>query len=213
LTGVDVLVKNVCGGRLKFGIIIENVHFSPFIRFIYPASVFDCQKTYSTMKLKSLILFLLVAPAVIFLTQGCDKCTESGTITISPTAQFFEATYLVDSNSANYAQTVWRPNAVSVVLSQNGSLGPFAAISEDLSDGKIGPYPFTTSPANAQKGNAYHYMYIVTKDTFGVDTFEVKFYPAVDECHEYWGTLEYYKDGELISTCEGKESCSIEIRE
>jgi hypothetical protein len=165
------------------------------------------------MKVKSLFVFLLVATAVIFFAQGCDKCKESGTITISEDAQFFEVTYLVDSNSANYATDVWRPNAVSVVMSQNGSLGPFAAVSENLSDGKIGPYAFTTSPKEAQKGNAYHYMYIVTKDTFGVDTLEAKFYPAVDECHEYWGTLEYYRNGELISTCEGKESCSIEVRE
>lgn len=165
------------------------------------------------MKLKSLILFLLVAPAVVFLSQGCDRCKESGTITLSETGQFFEATYLVDSNGANYAQTIWRPQAVSVRMSTHGSNGPFAAISEDLSDGKIGPYAFTTSPQVTQKGEYYDYMYIITKDTFGVDTIEVKFYPAVDECHEYWGTLEYWMNGQMISTCDGKETCSIEVRE
>jgi hypothetical protein len=165
------------------------------------------------MKLKSLFLFVLIAPAVILFTQGCDRCKESGTITISGTDQFFEATYVVDSNGANYAQTIWRPNAVSVVLSTTGRNGQFAAISEDLSDGKIGPYKYTTSPKLAQKGNAYQYVYIVTKDTFGVDTFEINFFPAVDECKEYWGRLEYWKNGELISTCNDKETCSIEIRE
>ena len=165
------------------------------------------------MKLKSLLLFLLVAPAVVFLSQGCDRCKESGTITIDETAQYFEATYLVDSNGANYAQTVWRPNAVSVRLSQNGFVGPFAAISEDLSDGKIGPYKYTTSPSLAQKGKAYDYVYIITKDTFGVDTLQIKFFPAVDECHEFWGTIEYYKNGEVIATCDGKEACTIEVRE
>lgn len=165
------------------------------------------------MKLKSLLLFLLIAPAVIFLSQGCDKCQESGTITISETGQFLEVTYLVDSNSANYATSVWRPNNVHIVMSTNGSAGPFAPISDDLTDGKVGPFPFSMVPAVAQKGSSYDYMYIVTKDTFGIDTLRVVFYPAVDECHEYWGKLEYYLDGELISTCEGTETCSIEIRE
>lgn len=165
------------------------------------------------MKLKSLLLFLLIAPAVVFFTQGCDKCKESGTITISETGQFFEATYVVDSNGANYAQTIWRPNAVSVLLSTNGKFGPFAPISESLADGKIGPHAYTMKPQQAQKGNYYDYMYIVTKDTFGVDTFEIKFYPAVDECHEYWGTIEYWMNGEMITTCDGKETCSIEVRE
>ena len=165
------------------------------------------------MKLKSLFLFMLLAPAVILFTQGCDRCKESGTITISETGQFFEATYLVDSNGANYAQTVWRPNAVSVMLSTNGFQGPFAALSEDPSDGKIGPFKYSTSPKTIQKGLLYQYVYIVTKDTFGVDTFEVDFYPGVDECHEFWGKLEYFKNGELISTCTGKETCAIEIRE
>jgi hypothetical protein len=164
------------------------------------------------MKLKSLFLFVLIAPALIFLSQGCDKCKESGTITIDAASQYFEATYLVDSNSANY-NTVWRPNAVGVLLSTNGSAGPFAAISEDISDGKIGPFAYSASPRLAQIGKVYDYVYIVTKDTMGVDTFEVIFYPAVDECHEYWGKIEYYKDGQLLSTCSGQEKCSIEIRE
>jgi hypothetical protein len=165
------------------------------------------------MKLKSLFLFMLLAPAVIFLSQGCDKCKESGVITIDGANQYFEATYLVDSNGANYATTVWRPNNVSVLLSTNGKFGPFAAVREDLSDGKVGPFKYSTVPALAQKGKNYDYMYIVNKDTMGADTFEVIFYPAVDECHEYWGKIEYYKDGQLISTCDGKEKCSIEIRE
>jgi hypothetical protein len=131
------------------------------------------------MKFKSLILFMLIAPAVIFLSQGCDKCKESGTITIDGAAQYFEATYLVDSNGANYATSVWRPNGVGVLLSTNGKFGPFAAISEDLSDGKIGPFKYSTSPATAQKGRNYDYMYIVNKDTFGTDTFEVGRVPRV----------------------------------
>ena len=164
------------------------------------------------MKLKSLLLFVLIAPAFIFLAQGCDKCKESGVITIAETKQYFEATYLVDSNGANYS-TIWRPNNVRVQLSSNGNIGPFAPIVEDITDGKIGPYPYSTFPKTAQIGKPYDFVYIVQKDTFGVDTFQVLFYPAVDECHEYWGKIEYYKDGVLINSCTGKEVCSIEIRE
>jgi hypothetical protein len=164
------------------------------------------------MKSKSLILFLLSAFAVIFWTQGCDRCKEHGTLTLSATTQFFEATYLVDSNGANYT-SIWRPDSVTVLLSTDGFEGPFAPIPENLSDGKIGPWAFTASPQNAQKGAIYHYVYLVTKDTFGVDTFEIKFYPAVDECHEYWGRLEYWKDNSPISTCDGKETCSMVISE
>ena len=166
------------------------------------------------MKLKSLLLFVLIAPAFIFLAQGCGKCKESGVVTIAAASQHFEATYLVnDTSNANYALSVWRPNGVRVLLSQNGKEGPFAPITEDLTDGKIGPFAYSTTPKTAQIGKTYDYMYIVTKDTFGVDSFEVIFYPAVDECHEYWGKIEYYKDGALISTCSGKETCAIEIRE
>lgn len=165
------------------------------------------------MKFKSLVLFLLIAPAIIFLSQGCDKCKESGTVTFAETTQFFTAEYLVDSSGANYAQSIWRPNFVHVTFSANGKKGPFGALSDNLSDGKIGPFAYTTKPKDAQKGIFHDYMYIVTKDTFGVDTFQIKFYPAVDECHEYWGTLEYYRNGQLLTQCDGKEACEITIRE
>ena len=165
------------------------------------------------MKLKSLVLFLMLAPAMIFLSQGCDKCKESGTVTFAATSQYFEATYLVDSSGANYATDVWNPNRVHVVFSSNGKAGPFGALTEDLADGKIGPFPYSTSPVAAKKGIFHDYMYIVTKDTFGIGTFEVKFYPAVDECKEYWGTLEYYRNGTLLTQCTGNEFCKLEIRE
>jgi hypothetical protein len=164
------------------------------------------------MKSKSLILFLFSACAVIFWAQGCDRCKEHGTLTLSETTQFFEATYLVDSNGANYT-SIWHPDSVTVQLSTNGFEGSFDSISEDLSDGKIGPWAFTVTPHAAKMGSIYHYVYVVTKDRFGADTFEIKFYPSMDECHEYWGRLEYWKDGVLISTCDGKETCSIVIRE
>jgi hypothetical protein len=165
------------------------------------------------MKLKSLFLFLLIAPSLIFLSQGCDKCKESGTVTFDGATQYFQVTYLVDSNGVNYADSIWNPNRVHVLFSANGKTGPFGALSEDLTDGKIGPFPYTTGPVAAKKGIFHDYMYIVTKDTFGIDTFELKFYPAVDECHEYWGTLEYYRNGQMISTCTDLEACSLEIRE
>ena len=165
------------------------------------------------MKLKSVIFFFLLAPAVLFLAQSCDKCDTSGTITLGEANQFLSVTYLVDSNGANYVD-IWRPNNFSVQISDDPvNVGHFVALQEDLSDGMVGPFTYTTQPATAKLGDYHHYMYIVRKDTFGVDTFEVKFYPNVDECHEYWGLIEYYRNGELIPQCTGLETCALEIRE
>ncbi len=166
------------------------------------------------MKLKYIFAYLLLVPAVLFTATSCETCDVSGaTITFSADQQFLAVTYLVDSSGANYCQQVYNPNNVRVVFNDNGGKGAFEPITEDLSDGKIGPFNYTVEPEMARKGIYNHYQYIVTKDTFGVDTFDVIFYPRVDECEEFWSLVEFYLNGVLLPPGADITICDLEIRE
>jgi hypothetical protein len=164
------------------------------------------------MKFKSLVLFALLAPAILFLAQGCDKCTETGTIEFGADKQYLTLTYIQDSTGTNFTD-IWRASQVSVLWNGENGKGQFAALSEDISDGVIGPFAYTVEPQAAQLGLFYEYRYIVTKDTFGSDTIDIKFYPAVDECREYFGKIEYYINGDPQPGFEGSQIANIEIRE
>lgn len=169
---------------------------------------------FQNMKLRLLFTYLLLLPAVVFLSQGCNQCSVSGgTLTFDAANQFLAVTYLVDSSGSNYCQNVYNPNNVQVLFNDNGGFGQYVPIQEDLSDGKIGPFPYTTSPAVAKKGVFHHYVYVVQKDTFGIDTFDVKFYPAVDECQEFWSLIEFYMNGVLLPLDASIEFCDVEIRQ
>ena len=158
------------------------------------------------------MMVMLLAGAA-FLFQGCNKCDQTGEIEFGADKQYLAITYLVDSNGVNY-NTIWRPSQVGVLFNDNGGKGQFVALQENITDGMIGPFTYTQgAPDVATMGLYHHYMYIVQKDTFGVDTFEVKFYPAVDECREYWSMIEYYRNGELLDGYEGQEIANLEIRE
>lgn len=166
------------------------------------------------MKLKLLFTYMLLAPAVLFLAQGCNQCdVAGGAITFSAENQFLQVTYLVDSNDANYCTTVYNPNNVQVLFNDNGGFGQYVPFAEDLSDGMIGPFNYTIDPRTVRKGELNHYVYIVQKDTFGVDTFEIKFYPRVDECQEFWGLVEFFLNGVLLPAGPQIEICDLTIRE
>lgn len=166
------------------------------------------------MKLKSVVMFLLLAPAMIFLGQGCDKCTESGTIELSETAQVLSITYVLDSNGTNMLTNgVWNPNNVSLRVAPIAANQPQQArpIQDDLTDGTI-DFRYTVDPELANKGSYYQYMLFVTKDTAGTDSFRVNFYPRVDECKEFWSVIEYFRNGQPIGECTDQELCGITVR-
>ena len=166
------------------------------------------------MRLKSIITFSTLATALLLFLQGCNNCSvEGGTITFDAASQYASITYLVDSSGANYCTDIYRPNLVRVMFNNNGGEGQFTQISEDLSDGMIGPLTYTTTPEQATKGTVHHYMYIIQKDTFGIDTLEAKFYPAVDECSEFWSVAEFYLNGVLQPAGSPKEILELVIRE
>ena len=166
------------------------------------------------MNLKLILTYVLLLPAFLFTLQSCNQCdVTGGTITFSPDEQFLQITYLVDSNSANYCQTVYNPNNVRVMFNDNGGFGQFVPLQENLADGVIGPFNFTTQPTLAKKGVFNHYQYIITKDTFGIDTFDIKFYPAVDECQEFWSLIEFYMNGVLLPNDANLTICDLEVRE
>ncbi len=156
----------------------------------------------------------LLASAFLFLTQGCNTCDiKGGTITFSPGNQYFQITYLVDSSGANYCTDVYNSGNVQVLFNSDGGLGQFAPLSEDLSDGAIGPFNYTIEPDIVRKGEFNHYVYIIQKDTFGIDTVDIKFYPRVDECQEYWGLVEFFLNGVLLPPGPVLEICDLVIRE
>jgi hypothetical protein len=165
------------------------------------------------MKLKSILFFATLLAGSAFLLQSCNKCDETGTIEFGSDKQSFSIRYVVDSSGVNY-NTIWRPSQVSVLFNNDGGRGQFSPMTEDINDGFIGPITYTIgAPDVATKGIMHDYMYIVTKDTFGVDTFRIKFYPRVDECQEYFSVLEYYKNGVLLDQLSGQEAAVLEIRE
>lgn len=164
------------------------------------------------MKFKSLVMFALLAPALLFVATGCDKCEVSGTIEFAAEKQFLSLNYIQDSTGTNFTD-IWRPGQVTVLWNGEGGEGQFEPIAEDISDGLIGPFAYTVEPQQARLGLLYEYTYIVRKDTFGSDTIDIRFYPAVDECREYFGTIEYFINGVPQPGFDGSETATIEIRE
>ncbi|MEM0997704.1 MAG: hypothetical protein AAGN35_11510 [Bacteroidota bacterium] len=164
------------------------------------------------MKLKSIVMLALLMPAVLFLTQGCNTCDQTGTIEFSATQQFLALNYIQDSTGTNFTD-IWRPTQVTVLWNGEGGEGQFTPISEDITDGLIGPFPYTVEPQEAQLGLLYEYQYIIRKDTFGTDTVDIRFYPAVDECREFFSLIEYSINGEPQPGFEGSQTATIEIRE
>lgn len=165
------------------------------------------------MKMKAFVIMASLFAGAALMFQGCNKCEETGTVTFAADKQYVALTYLVDSSGANY-NTIWRQSQIGVLFNDNGGKGQFVSLSEDISDGKIGPFTYSFGvPDAATKGILKHFVYIIQKDSFGSDTVEVKFLPAVDECREYWSLIEYYRNGELLSEFNDKEIAEIEIRE
>ncbi len=166
------------------------------------------------MKLKMFFAYFLLVPAVLFLAQGCNDCDVAGAqLTFSADNQYLQITYLVDSNGANYCTDVYNPNNVQVLFNDNGGFGQFVPLSEDLSDGVIGPFNYTVEPNNVRKGEFNHYVYVIQKDTFGIDTVDIKFYPRVDECQEYWGLVEFFLNGVLLPPGPVLEICDVTVEE
>lgn len=166
------------------------------------------------MKLKLILTYFLLLPAFLVSMQGCNQCdVTGGVITFTPEDQFIQITYLVDSSGVNYCQQIYNPNNVRVMFNDNGGFGQYVPLAENLSDGVIGPFNYTVSPTLAKKGEFNHYRYIITKDTFGIDTVDVKFYPAVDECQEFWSLVEFYLNGVLLPNEANLTICDLEVRE
>lgn len=168
---------------------------------------------YRTMKLKTLIAYFLALPAFLMLVQSCNKCTETGKITLGAANQYLKVTY-VDTAGNNYINSIYNLPNVSVLFSDKGGKnGTFRPYSEDFSDGAFGPFEFTATPTPAKYTVFYDYWYVINKDTYGTDTFRVVFYPNVDECKEFWGEINYYKNGDLLPDFSGQEIVDLTITE
>lgn len=116
--------------------------------------------------------------------------------------------------------SIYNINNITILLNTSGGKGQYKSITnlEDFADGKFGPFAYSaTKPFGSNEsptyGVPYDYVYVIQKDTFGVDTFQVKFLANVDECHEFWQQIEYYKNGDIIASMKGSEIANIEIVE
>lgn len=163
------------------------------------------------MNLKRAFFFLALLPLLTLTFQSCNTCSETGEIVFSSENQNFSVTYVAnDSASTNLISSgMANPNNVSVLLNVLGGRGAYSPISEDLTDGVIGPFDYTRTPKVAQLGVLYDYVYIIQLDTFAVDTFRVFFVPTVDECREYWQGLEWYQNETLLDEFTNSEIVNI----
>jgi hypothetical protein len=47
-------------------------------------------------------------------------------------------------------------------------------------------------------GRTLRYDYYIEKDTYGTDKFTVEFLLALGDCNEYWASIRYYRNDELM---------------
>lgn len=207
---VEVYARGKPWGR---AIVLGPLVFDKWEKRVYLVFQNHLQKLLLIMKMKAFVIMASLFAGAALMFQGCNKCDVSGTVDFAADKQYVALTYLVDSSGANY-NTIWRQSQIGVLFNDNGGKGQFVSMSEDISDGVIGPFTYSFGvPDAATKGVLKHFVYVIQKDSFGSDTVEVKFLPAVDECREYWALIEYYRNGELLPEYSNKEIAEIEIRE
>ena len=179
--------------------------------------IWHCIQTQESKTTKKMNKFnrALLASLIAFTTLiaiSCDKCDNEDVLELGPDKQFFTVTY-VDSNGYNALDSVFNTNNVSVFFKENASA---LAVNtrEDFTDSIIGPFTYTRQPGanngrTVQLGQFYDYYYIINVDTFMVDTFNVRFYPNIDECSSFMQSVEIFRNGNLVS--EGEQIANLTV--
>ncbi len=166
--------------------------------------------------------FLVLAGAMVLLSQGCDECTKLPDPPIGN--QTFTVEY-VTSSGTNYLNSIYNKNNISVYADYDGGTRPnpdFTQIIPGYAEGKFGPFGYTeryiipeTGQANTVLllGNTIRQDYYMDKDTFGTDKFTVEFLLAADECNTFWSLIKYYHNDVHLPEYDGQEQPNIKIVE
>jgi hypothetical protein len=165
------------------------------------------------MKRSKHFLFVFAISVGLASVSGCNKCTDTSTVTIDAATQSFSITYLNDTG-LNMINSVFNLGNVTVLYADrninNPSYIPLPYI-EDFSDGKLGPIPYTTTPEQALMGVPYNSEFIIKRDTYGWDTLRIQFVAQTDECKEYWSEISYFLNGDSVGTFQDQEIANFEI--
>lgn len=155
--------------------------------------------------------------------QGCvEACDPSLNDTVGD--QFFSVEY---KNAAgdNYLQSIYNLSNVVVFLDTTGgddAVPEYELITPGFKDGRFGPFFYTgryvvesTGQPNTVRlyGIPYKFDYYIKKDTYGQDTLSVEFVMEVDECNNFWKSIKYYHNGDLLPQFNDQEQAEIVIVE
>jgi hypothetical protein len=138
--------------------------------------------------------------------------------------EYFTITYL-DAAGRNLLEEVWRQPNVEVFIDSSGSRGQdpdFYRLRNAFANGKFGPFFYTeaytdvgTREVNVDPfaGQEQRFDYYIKKDTFGVDTFTLRYVLEVDACRSFWSLIEYSYNGDLLGQYTGQRQAEIVITE
>lgn len=173
------------------------------------------------MKLQNRFL-LICFVAFAGLSACVEECDPSLNDAVGE--QFFTVEYR-NSNGDNYLQSIYNLSNVVVFLDTTGGKDPvpeYELISPGFKDGLFGPYFYTnryvvpeTGLPNTVRlyGIPYRFDYYIKKDTYGQDTLSVEFLMEVDECNNFWKSIRYYRNGDLLPEFNDQEQVAIVVVE
>ncbi len=167
-----------------------------------------------------------IATGVLGILLGLAACQDpcKGLTDDEIGGEFFTITYL-DANGRNLLEEVWRKPNVDVFIDSSGSMGQdpqFYRLRDVIQEGVIGPFRFTDAYTNvgtrevnveALAEQEQRFDYYVKKDTFGVDTFTLRYLLQVDACRYYWSLIEYSYNGDPLPGYTGQRQAEIVITE
>jgi hypothetical protein len=167
-------------------------------------------------------LFIALVPILWGMSACQDPCANLSDDPIG--GEFFTITYR-DSSGGNPLNGTWRTANVEVFIDSAGTQGldpDFHRLRHAFSNGVLGPFAYTeayTDPGTRSVnldlllGEDQVFDYYIKKDTFGIDTFTLRYLLISDECRSYWSNIEYSFNGEVLSQYSGQRQAEIVITE
>lgn len=168
-------------------------------------------------------LFLITGLLAFFSLQSCvEECDPE--LNDSVGEQFFTVVYETPTGD-NYLQSIYNLSNVVVFLDTTGGndkVPEFELISPGFKDDAFGPFFYTerylvpeTGEPNTVTlyGIPYRFDYYIKKDTYGQDTVSVEFLMEVDECNNFWKSIKYYHNGDLLPQFNDAEQAEILVTE
>lgn len=168
-----------------------------------------------------------VAATLLAMLWGINACQDpcAGRSDDDPLGgEYFTVTY-VDGSGRNLLAEVWRAENVEVWIDSAGSQGQdpdYYRLRNSFANGTFGPFAYTRAFTNVATGEIdvdqllseeRVFDYYIRKDTFGIDTFTLRYRLLADECRVYWETIEYRYNGQVLNSYSGQRQAEIVITE